>query len=285
MLSTNFISVIVFQLKFEIICSSNKDSLVLNKNYYKQIDKCIEIIRNLNPDICVFPEMSYQERYDDIFKELSKDDKIIIFGSSYDNRINKTKIFNNANLVEVVKRYPCGSEPMTRIYERITVEDFIANYLKEHEFYIKGEKIYILNCLEYYKVAYMIARNEKLSKNLFGFIVPCSNSNPNVFIDESRAIHNHNENIYSFVCNRIKGNGKEGYGRSYIFGPIQYHEKEWLSEESIVSENHNSSILTLDSFTPSYVYGKYAIPNTVSRFGRSDLYINTPREIKVESLI
>ena len=66
---------------------------------------------------------------------------------------------------------------------------------------------------------------------------------------------------------------------------IQYHEKEWLSEESIVSENHNSSILTLDSFTPSYVYGKYAIPNTVSRFGRSDLYINTPREIRVESLI
>jgi len=146
------------------------------------------------------------------------------------------------------------------------------------------KKVYVLNCLEYYETAYMIARDPKLSSDLFGFIVPCSNSNPKVFMDESKALHNHNEFIYSFVTNRIRGDNTNRYGRSYIYGPIQYHEKDWLKEEGIESDEHNASILTLDKDTPSFAYGKYAVGKELSRFGRSDCYLNTPIDVTVKKL-
>ncbi len=282
---SNYLSVSQFQLKLEILCDNKKDILVVSKEYYEQMERSIEIIKSLQPDISIFPEMAYQGKYDNIFKELSSNGKMIVFGSTYVDSVNKTKIFFDGELKDVVKRYPCGSEPMVRFCEKIDTEEFITNYLSEHEFYVKGQKIYVLNCLEYYQVAYMIARDTSLSSDLFAFIVPCSNSNPTVFIDESRAIHNHNESIYSFVCNRVKKDGNHGYGNSYIFGPIQYHEKDWLAEEGFMCEKHNASILTLDKCTPQYAYGEYAIGSTISRFGRSDSYINTPKNIKIGSLL
>lgn len=285
MLKNKYLSVIMFQLKLEIVCDCQKDSLILTKEYYSQMKNSIDAIKKFMPDICIFPEMSYQEIYANELKELSKEGRIIIFGSNYIGNTNKTKVFIDGKLHEITKRYPCGSEPMIRFYEKLDVNDFISDYLNEHEFYIKDQKIYVLNCLEYYQTAYIIARNYELSKDLFAFIVPCSNSNPNVFMDESKALHNHNENIYSFVCNRIKNKGEKGYGKSYIYGPIQYHEKDWLKEEGIHSDDHNASILTLDDSTPSYTFGKFLIPNSISRFGRSDYYANTPKEVIVNNLI
>ena len=285
MLRSNYLSVMQFQLKLEIKVESKRDVLVVTDEYYSQMEESIKKIKKLRPDICVFPEMSYQDCYNDVIKELSESGKLIIFGSTYVESVNKTHIYYDGKLTQVVKRYPCGSEPMIRFYEKIDVDKFINKYLDEHTFFVNGQKVYVLNCLEYYKVAYMIARNEKLAKDLFGFIVPCSNSNPKVFIEESKAIHNHNENIYSFISNRVKKNGEYGYGKSYTFGPIQYHEKDWLAYEGIMSEDHNSSIVTLDSGTPSYIYGRYAIPSKISRFGRSDFYINTPLDVEVEKII
>lgn len=285
MLKDNYLSVLQFQLKFDIICHKDKDTLVVNKEYEDQITRSIEVIKKLKPDICVFPEMTYQTKFDDIFKELSKGGNLIVFGSTYVESVNKTQVYYNGELTSITKRYPCGSEPMVRFTKKVSVDEFIKKYLNEHEFLVKGKKVYVLNCLEYYQVAYVIARDYQLSKNLFGFIVPCSNSNPKVFMDESRAIHNHNENIYSFVCNRIKKDGTVGYGRSYVFGPIQYHEKDWLKEEGINSDDHNASILNLDSSTISYAYGKYAKAELISRFGRSDNYINTPKDVQVKKLI
>lgn len=285
MMKNNFLSVLQFQLKLNIKCDNVHDYIIVDDIYQKQMEKCISVIKELTPDITIFPEMSYQKDYDSIFKELSKSGKLIVFGSTYIDSINYTMIFQDGNLKQVPKMFPCGSEPMIRFIEKIDILDFLSNHLAEHEFYIKGHKVYVLNCLEYYETAYSIARNYELSSNLFGFIVPCSNSNPKVFIDESKALHNHNEYIYSFVCNRIKNDGMSGYGKSYIFGPIQYHEKDWLKEEGIISEEHNSSILTLDSCTPSYAYGKFACGKLLSRFGRSDLYINTPKNVIVKNLI
>lgn len=282
MLKNNYLSVLQFQLRFEIICNSKEDVLTLNHDYFEQMDRSCEILKSLNPDICIFPEMAYNEKYFDLFKRLSNGRKLIVFGSTYVGSSNKTMIFFDGTLKEVVKRYPCGSEPMIRFCRETSVEEFIGKYLAEHEFTIKGKKLYVLNCLEYYKVAYMIARNPKLASNLFGFIVPCSNSNPQVFIEETQAIHNHNEYIYSFVCNRIKCEGEHGYGRSYIFGPVQGHEKQWLMEEGLPSESHNSSILTFDSSTPSYAYGTFA--SEISRFGRSDTYANTPKDLQFKPL-
>jgi len=285
MLKNNYLAVVQFQLRLKIKCDSTHDYLMIDEDYLEQMKRSIEIIRNLNPDIVVFPEMSYQSKYDEIFKELSKEDKLIVFGSTYIGCINHTMVFHNGNLKPVAKMFPCGSEPMVRFIEKIGVNDFILNHLLDHEFLIKGNKIYVLNCLEYYEAAYTIARNHGLASDLFGFIVPCSNSNPKVFMDESKALHNHNEFIYSFVCNRVKNDDSHRYGRSYIYGPIQYHEKDWLTEEGITSDDHNASILCLDKDTPSYAYGKFACGKELSRFGRSDCYINTPKSVIVQNLL
>lgn len=284
MLKNNYLSVVQFQLKLKVKCDNFHDYIIVDEEYHKQMKSCLDVISNLNPDLVIFPEMSYQSEYDKVFKELSKSGKLIVFGSTYLDNINYTMIFQDGNLIPVQKMFPCGSEPMVRFIEKIDGKDFIDNYLSKHEFYVNENKFYVLNCLEYYEVAYLIARNPELSSNLFGFIVPCSNSNPKVFMEESRAIHNHNEYIYSFVCNRIKNDGNSGYGRSYIYGPIQYHEKDWLTEEGIVSDEHNASILTLDSSSPSYAYGKFAAGKDLSRFGRSDSYMSTPKNIIVKNL-
>ena len=284
MLKNNYLSVVQFQLRLKIICDHLKDYIIVDDDYKKQIEKCISVIKKLKPDIVIFPEMTYQDVYDDIFKEISKFGSLIVFGSTYIGSINHTMVYQDGKLNKVIKRFPCGSEPMVRFIEKSDTSSFITKHLKEHEFYVKGNKIYVLNCLEYYEAAYQIARNSELSSDLFGFIVPCSNSNPKVFIDESRAIHNHNEFIYSFVCNRIKDDGSNRYGKSYIYGPIQYHEKDWLTEEGINSDNHNASILNLDISTPSYAYGSFAVGKSLSRFGRSDAYINTPKNIIVKNL-
>jgi len=284
MLKNNYLSVLQFQLRLKIKCDYYHDYIIVDDDYKKQMEICIDAMHKLKPDIVVFPEMTYQSDYDNVFEDYSKAGNLVVFGSTYIKNINHTMIFQNGQLIKIVKRFPCGSEPMVRFSDKITTSTFISDYLKEHEFFVKGNKVYVLNCLEYYESAYQISRNFDLSNELFGFIVPCSNSNPKVFMDESRALHNHNEYIYSFVCNRIKDDGSTRYGRSYIYGPIQYHEKDWLTEEGIISDEHNASILTLDINTPSYAYGKFAIGKKLSRFGRSDCYINTPKNIVVNNL-
>ncbi len=285
MLNNNYLSVMVFQLKLNIKCTSNQDILVKDDAYYKQMEASLELIKKYDPDIVVYPEMSFDTKYDNFFREMSTKDKLIVFGSTYLGNYNTTMVFTNGILVGTIKSFACGSEPMVRYLPKISPEQFIKFDLSKHEFYVKGQKVYVLNCLEYYEAAYMIARDEKLSSNLFAFIAPCSNSNPKVFIEESKAVHNHNEYIYSFVANRVRADETNRYGRSYIFGPIQYHEKDWLKEEGIVSEDHNASIVTLDKDTPSFVYGKYAIGKTISRFGRSDCYTHTPTDLTVQNLI
>lgn len=284
MLKDNYLSVIQFQLRLKIKCDSIHDYLIVDEDYLEQMKRCIEAIHKLNPDIVIFPEMSYQSNYDDMFIDLSKQDKLIVFGSTYIGNVNYTMVFHDGKIKHVAKMFPCGSEPMVRFIEKISVNDFISNHLSDHEFHIKDNKVFILNCLEYYEAAYTIARSPELASDLFGFIVPCSNSNPKVFMDESKALHNHNEFIYSFVCNRVKANDSRHYGRSYIYGPIQYHEKDWLTEDGIISDDHNASILSLDTDTPSYAYGKFACGKALSRFGRSDCYINTPKNVTVKKI-
>lgn len=285
MLKNNYLSVILFQLKLNVKCTSAQDYLEVDELYVEQMKKSIEVIQEKKPDITIFPEMSYQSEYDQTFKELSKGGNLIVFGSTYIGNLNYTMVYQHGKLYQIPKMFPCGSEPMVRFIPKLDVEDFLKTHISTHEFNVKGEKVYILNCLEYYEAAYFIARNPTLSSDLFAFISPCSNSNPKVFMDESKALHNHNEFIYSFICNRIKDDGTKGYGRSYIYGPIQYHEKDWLTEEGIISDEHNASILYLDSSTPAYAYGKFACGKNLSRFGRSDCYLNTPKEVCVKNLI
>lgn len=285
MLKNNYLSVVLFQLRLKIKCDSTHDYLEVDKEYIEQMEKSIQLIYEFKPDIVIFPEMSYHSEYDETFKKLSQDNKLIVFGSTYVGNINYTMVFYNGNLTPVQKLFPCGSEPMVRFIPKTNSKEFLRKHLASHEFWIKDKKVYILNCLEYYEAAYLIARDPNLSEDLFAFVSPCSNSNPKVFMDESRALHNHNEFVYSFICNRIKDDGTKGYGRSYIYGPIQYHEKDWLTEEGIISDDHNASILILDSCTPSFAYGMFACGKSLSRFGRSDCYLNTPKNICIKNLI
>ena len=90
MLTNNYLAVLVFQLKLHIKCTHEKDYLVVDDSYHKQIQRCIEIIKETNPDIVVFPEMSATKEYADTMLELSKTGKLIVFGSIYAGTTNYT---------------------------------------------------------------------------------------------------------------------------------------------------------------------------------------------------
>jgi hypothetical protein len=119
-------------------------------------------------------------------------------------------------------------KPSVRYQRDIGIKDFLKYHLKERTFVLEGHKFIVLNCAEYYRVAYFWARDEKTSKNLFGFLVPCVNNNNDVFLTETRAISNHNENVYSFVVNSnsFYNNEKYSLGGSYVFGKISSFERE-----------------------------------------------------------
>lgn len=280
-----FLSVLQFQLKLNLESNFKEEYLLEDDMYFKQMEEAIKVIKKYSPDVVVFPEMSYSVKYADELIKLSKG-RLIVFGSKYINGNNTTVIYHDLKEYLVIKRFPSGAEPMIRNYKGMDKNEFIEKYLEEHTFVVNDQKIIIFNCMEYYNMAYYIARDNKYNQGLFGFVVTCSNSNSNVFIQESMAIHNHNDKIYSFVCNTLsKYNAKNyGDGNSYVFGPSQNHEKEWLGEQKILNNNHVSSIVNIGSKGKKYLYGEYLIPDLINRFGRSDFYLNTPQNIKIDFL-
>ena len=125
-----------------------------------------------------------------------------------------------------------------------------------------------------------------MEKDLFGIFAVCSNSNTRVFEEETVCIHNHNESLYTFVLNAVSTYQGEDYGdgKSYIYGPISIHEKEWLREEKIESKKNVCHVISLSSEKAEFVYGKFLFHENLSRFGRSDKYINNPRDITLSNL-
>ena len=281
----NYLSVCMFQLKVQLDCNSKDEYLIETKEVLKQIEEAFGIITKYNPDIALFPEMTYIEKFDDRYRELSESG-IIVAGSYYKEGINTTVIFDHGEKYEVPKSYASGAEPMARKVSYISPDDFVKESLKEHEFSINGKKIYILNCMEYYHVAYYIARNGELQKDLFGIFAICSNSNTRVFEEETICIHNHNESLYTFVLNAVSTYQGKAYGdgKSYIYGPISVHEKEWLREEGIESKKNVCHILSFSGEDAKCIYGKFLFSENLSRFGRSDRYVNNPRDISLLNL-
>lgn len=278
----NYIAVINFQLELNLECNSKEEYLIADDRFFTQMEKSIDLIHELKPDIAIFPEMSFHEKYEKIMLDISME-VLVIYGSTYIDNKNYTIIYQGGKRYNVLKRYPCPDEPMARKYSTILPEEFLSKYLNEHTFIVKGEKMVVLSCIEYYKVAYYIARQQN---QIFGFFVPASSSNLDVFLQESMATHNHNENIYSFICNTVsKYNGKPyGIGQSYIFGPIHENERKWIKEDGIDSFNHLASIAKLNNGN-SYIYGKFAIPKFISRFKRSCFYESTPQDVIVRKII
>lgn len=285
MRTNNYLSVCTFQLKVNLDCDSHNEFLIEDEDVKRQLEASFEIIRKRKPDISIFPEMTFMKKYDDVYKELSRG-RIIVAGSYYKNGINTTVVYQHTLRFDIPKRYASGAEPMARKISYIYPEEFIKKYIAEHEFWIKGKKVYILNCMEFYHAGYYIARDEKLKKDLFGIIAICSNSNTKVFEQETICIHNHNESIYSFVVNCVGTYKKEPYGdgKSYVYGPISGHEKEWLRKEGIESKKNVCHAFSLSSDSAQYAFAKYLFPETLSLFGRSDKYQNNPREVIISNL-
>ena len=282
----NYLSVCMFQIKVQCDCDSQNEFLLETDEVFKQLEKALDIISREQPDIALFPEMTYLEKYESEYTKLSEN-KIIVAGSYYKDGINTTVVFENGQKREIPKSYASGAEPMVRKISYMSGERFVAEFLKEHEFWINDKKIYILNCMEYYHAAYYIARNPWLQKKLFGIFTICSNSNTRVFEEETVCIHNHNESLYTFVLNSVSTYQGSNYadGRSYIYGPISIHEKDWLRMEGIECKKNVCHILSLSGTEAQYVYGKFVYPEYLSRFGRSDKYLNNPRDIKVLDLM
>ena len=281
----NYLSVCMFQLDIQMDCNSKREYPIETTEVLKQIEKAFYIIKKYQPDIALFPEMAYFERYEKTYQELSVT-RNKEAGSYYKEEINTTVIFSNGVKHEIPKAYASGAEPMARVIPLMEPEVFLEKRLFEHEFWIRGKKIYILNCMEYYHTAYYIARKKELKDKLFGIFTICSNSNTRVFEEETVCTHNHNEDLYTFTLNCVstyKGE-KYGDGQSYIYGPVSVHEKEWLRQEGIESKKNVCHILSLEKEKSQFIYGKFVFPESLSRYGRSDKYLNNPRDIVVEEL-
>ncbi|MBR4111271.1 MAG: hypothetical protein IKK43_06280 [Clostridia bacterium] len=285
MLVNNYLSVAMFQLSVELKCDSREEYLVETNEALKQIENCLEVIREYGPDISLFPEMTYVPKFEKEYQELSRT-RIIVAGSFYKECINTTVVFADGMKYEIAKGYASGAEPMARKISFCPPEEFISEQLEQHSFWIKGKKIYILNCMEYYHAAYYIARNRGLNNGLFGIFAICSNSNTRVFEEETVCIHNHNERIYTFVLNCVGTYQGKKYadGKSYIYGPVSIHEKEWLREQNIESKQNVSHILSMSDVKAQFLFGKFVFAEELSRFGRSDSYLNNPRDIVVEDI-
>lgn len=282
----NYLSVLMFQLNMTLDCNSCDEYLIETDSIDEQLQNAFKMMQSKQPDIALFPEMAYVSKFEETYKDFSKHNKIIVAGSYYKDGINMTVVFQDGEKYEIPKGYASGAEPMTRKISYREPEEFFEADLHKHEFTIKGKKIYIFNCMEYYHLAYYVARNSKYRENLFGIFGICSNSNTHVFEEETIVTHNHNESIYTFMLNCVstyKG-AYYGDGQSYIYGPISIHEKEWLEKEGVNTKRNPTHILSLSKTVAQCVYGEFIFPESLSRFGRSDSYINNPRNIMVSNL-
>lgn len=135
----NYLSVCMFQLDIQLDCNSKYEYLIETEETLKQIESAFRIIEKMKPDISLFPEMTYLQRYEKKYQELSAS-KIIVAGSYYKGGINTTVIFSDGVKNEIPKSYASGAEPMAREVAYLPPEKFLKTNLKQHEFWIKGKK-------------------------------------------------------------------------------------------------------------------------------------------------
>lgn len=275
-----YFKILFAQMNLNLGYDSEKEFLIANEEYFKQMEMIMKKIKTNDYDVIVFPEMSYHEQYNNYFLNNSIN-KIVVYGSHYIGNKNYTIVYHNNKKFYVDKVFSSAVEPSIRYQQNISIKQFINKCLKDHTFILKGKKFIVLNCAEYYKVAYFIARDEVKSKNLFGFLVPCANNNNEVFLTESKSIHNHCDNVYSFVVNSNSSYNGEKYsnGGSYVFGKMSVYEKECRNKNTL---KHPSNICYLDE--GSYIVEGEFLFKDSSSFYRSDNFRHTPKNLKIERL-
>lgn len=276
-----YFKIMFAQMDIDLQCDSIQESVIADEKYFIQMEQIINKFKEEEYDILLLPELSYHDKYDEYFLNVSTG-KLIIFGSVYIDGENCTVVYQDGQKHLVRKMFASGVEPAVRFQKRISVKDFMKYELKSHTFLLHGRKFIVLNCSEYYKCAYFIARDEKLCKNLFGFLVPCANNNSDVFLSESIALHNHNDSIYSFVVNTISKYNGENYahGASFIFGRISKFERTHIELNRL--NNKTNNICLLDD-SPCMVTGEYLF-ESASNYYRSDNFRYTPKNIKIHKM-
>lgn len=258
--------------------------------------KAFEYIEELKPDVSIFPEMCFLPSLESEYARLSKGyRRLIVAGSYYSpGDINTTVVFQDGVRRNIKKLFPSPHEPMfgaTSIPYSPT--EMIASWENDYKLYGVGDLDYffklpngdtavILNCLDYYKLGYYVARSLILSKDLSLLISPCSNNNVKLFIEESQAIHNHNSNIYSLIVNVDASLNEESYaiGESYAFGWIDYATAQ-IHKDLKWKKNHSASIVHAEK-GGTMIY--LEVEEEISAFKRSDGYCKNPRVVKMEPL-
>ncbi len=66
-----YLSVCMLQLKVDLDCDSKNEFLIETSDVFKQMESAFSIIEKLKPDVAVFPEMTYIEKYESKYQELS----------------------------------------------------------------------------------------------------------------------------------------------------------------------------------------------------------------------
>lgn len=274
----DYLSVLCCQIELKLACDKSREFLIEDEIYYKQMNYILSFIKDRSPDIVVFPEMSYSEKFEKSLLKFSQN-SLIVFGSIYENGKNETIVFFNQKKIKLEKCYLSGVEPSIRTQENISFTSFKKNHLIGHTFNLKGQKIIVLNCAEYYRTAYYLARDKTINKKLFGFLVPSANNNLDVFMEESVALHNHNDKVYSFVVNSKASYNDKDYaeGGSYIFGAMSKYEREVNNIQTLKNKSNNIVLVDDD---PCLIYGEYLI-NPKTWFYRSDEYKHTPKNLEV----
>lgn len=268
---------------------------VEEEDLIEQTLNSFNIIEQLNPDLVIYPELCYVKSQEDKYRQLSEG-RIIIAGSYYDESDrNVTMIFHDRFLTILPKIYPSPYEPMflTKIetpypYEVVKKwEDDIINGIIPDYFIkdINSKYIVILNCMDYYKLGYYIARSEILKDKISLLVCPCSSNNLRVFTEESNAIHNHNPYIYSIIVNCFAKLGEKPYsiGNSYIYGLMDVATKTYLKEiMSNISFNDNPSSLIKVNDEKVAIY--IELEDNFKILKGSDDYKKNPKNIEIFNL-
>ena len=104
----NYLSVCMFQLNLELGCDSQREYLIETDEVLKQFEEAFQIIEKYQPDISLFPEVAYLQRYEKTYQKLSAS-RIIVAGSYYNGNINTTVIFSDGKKYEIPRKKNRGN--------------------------------------------------------------------------------------------------------------------------------------------------------------------------------
>jgi len=242
----------------------------------------IKMMEETDADVIVFPEYCYNHLLDERYKKVSDEGKLVIAGTTYtDQGINCTVVFEEGKKFMLPKLFPASNEPMFRTQPRKTVFELYEDVSK-YMFEIKGCHVVILTCSDYLNLGNLVCM-ANLDKRLV-LISACHNNNTEIFKQEAVVIHNKHDLAYSFVINCISTVSSRIKGESFIYGPIQKAEQDFLRMEGKIQDyNYHSAIFNADT-EPCSIYCEVLTTEEYSRYERSLRYKKNPVKLEIKPI-